>query len=234
VKILAFDTSIGACSACVTEVKSGIVNCLSRAHEPRSRGHVERIIPMIDEVLQQANVKKQELDYIAVTKGPGTFAGARIGLSTALGLGLGLDIPVVAVTSLEAFAHMVLQDFKEENFNFVICHDARRFEFYHQIYEINKGKLKALTKPVAISYDGLEDSLEGKVTHIFGSGTDIAKDHVKNEDIIFGADSSIKADAIVRAALVQIESGDFSPLVPLYIRAPDAIKPKAVIMPFLK
>ena len=233
-KILAFDTSIGACSASLIIVNEDEFTVAASLFENKTRGHVEVIISMIDDVLTKAGALKSEVDYIAVTKGPGTFAGSRTGLSAAIGLGLGLDIPVVAVTSLKAAAYMVLYRFGvKQSFTFTVCHDARRGEVYNQTFLLSEGKLTALTQPSATAYEELQSSLLEGVSYIIGSGSEIVKDFLK-KDIKIGDISHIESYAVALAALEQIRTESFSDLVPLYIRSPDAVKPKDVIMPFLK
>ncbi len=98
IKILAIDTTLGACSAAV--IVDGDV--VAHSKQVRARGHVELLLPMIEEVREKASIELSELDFIAATVGPGTFAGVRVGLSAAKGLGLALDIQLIPVTSLEA------------------------------------------------------------------------------------------------------------------------------------
>jgi len=100
VRILAFDTALGACSAAVWA--DGLV--LARAFEPRSRGHAEALLPMIEAVLAEAGLRLDALDRLAVTVGPGSFAGTRVGLAAARGLALATGLPLVGVTTLEAVA----------------------------------------------------------------------------------------------------------------------------------
>ena len=96
--ILALDTCLQACAGAV--VRDGVV--LSRLVEPMQRGHQERIAPMTAELMAAAGLNFADLDRIAVTVGPGSFTGLRIGLAFAKGLGVALDIPCVGVGVLDA------------------------------------------------------------------------------------------------------------------------------------
>lgn len=96
--ILALDTCLNACAVAV--VRDGQV--LSKAVEPMQRGHQERIAPMTAELMAAAGLTFADLDRIAVTVGPGSFTGLRIGLAFAKGLGVALDIPCAGVGVLDA------------------------------------------------------------------------------------------------------------------------------------
>jgi len=95
--ILAFDTSAAHCAAAV--LKDGAI-CVERL-EPMERGQAERLMPMLEEVLAEAEVAWRDLDAIAVGVGPGSFTGVRIAVSAARGLALALGIPAVGVSTFE-------------------------------------------------------------------------------------------------------------------------------------
>ncbi len=95
--VLALDTCLSACAGAV--VRDGEV--LSRAVEPMQRGHQERIAGMTDELMKAAGLRFSDLDRIAVTVGPGSFTGLRIGLAFAKGLSVALDRPCAGVGVLE-------------------------------------------------------------------------------------------------------------------------------------
>jgi len=126
--ILAFDTSMGACSACVFD--SGKNRVLAEAYEEMERGHAERLAPMVAEVMKAAGVEFKQLARIAVTRGPGTFTGLRIGLAMARGLGLALGIPVIGVNSLAAIAYPVGDGAAR-----AVAIEARNGEIYFALYD---------------------------------------------------------------------------------------------------
>jgi len=98
--VLGIDTSLDACSAAI--VRDG--ETLAHLREEMNRGQAERLAPMVREVAQQAGVTFAELDRVAVTTGPGSFTGVRVGLSFARTLALSLGKPCVGVSTLEALA----------------------------------------------------------------------------------------------------------------------------------
>ena len=102
--ILALDTCLHACAGAV--VRDGAV--LSKIVEPMQRGHQERIALMTSELMAAANLTFSDLDRVAVTVGPGSFTGLRIGLAFAKGLGVALDIPCVGVGVLDALGRQAV------------------------------------------------------------------------------------------------------------------------------
>src|SRR6204780_5030620 len=100
-RVLAIDTALEACSAAVLDTEQGIVT----AHEslPMVRGHAEALIPLIARVLEKSGLDFAALDRIAVTTGPGSFTGLRVGLSAARGIGLAADRPGVGLSTCTAY-----------------------------------------------------------------------------------------------------------------------------------
>ena len=98
--VLAIDTALAACSAAI--VRDG--TAIASMSEPMARGHAERLAPLVDELMRRAGVAFDEVDRIAVTVGPGSFTGVRVGLSFARALALALGRPCVGVSTLEALA----------------------------------------------------------------------------------------------------------------------------------
>ena len=97
---LALDTALGACSAAVVEGD----RVLAARAEPMTRGHQERLAPLVREVVREAGLGFPDLDRVGVTTGPGSFTGLRVGLAFARALALALGRPCVGVSSLEALA----------------------------------------------------------------------------------------------------------------------------------
>src|ERR1700722_20702050 len=123
--ILALDTCLGACSVAVCDEDSA----LAAASEAMTRGHQERLAPMVREVMAKAGLDFAQLDRIGVTVGPGSFTGLRVGLAFAKGLALALDRPCIGVSVLEALGRA------HARAGFVAaCLDAHRGQVYLQIF----------------------------------------------------------------------------------------------------
>lgn len=135
--ILSFDTTLAACSvACVAiDPDSREVDVLASMRTAMARGHAEALVPMIARTMTEAGLDFTQLDRIAVTTGPGSFTGLRVGIATARGLGLALGIPVTGVVTMDALA----RDFADANPDnqrpFAIFLDARRGQLYLRSYD---------------------------------------------------------------------------------------------------
>src|SRR5690606_8910842 len=130
--VLAFDTCFGACSAAVMwhqvrpEGGEPVEHIVGR-YEEMATGQAERLMPMIDEVLRESDLAVKDLDAIAVTEGPGTFTGTRVGIAAARGLALASGLPIRATTSLHVMAQRVLAKLDGVSAEGVlaVCVDAR-------------------------------------------------------------------------------------------------------------
>ncbi|HKN30022.1 MAG TPA: tRNA (adenosine(37)-N6)-threonylcarbamoyltransferase complex dimerization subunit type 1 TsaB [Roseiarcus sp.] len=130
-RILAIDTSCGAASVAVVE--SGRVEPLAVVSRAMARGHAEALAPMVEEAVRSIDGGVASLDRIAVTTGPGSFTGIRVGLALARAMGLALGIPVVGVSTLAAFAAQLLTTPRQGVIAAVI--DARHGAAYFQLFE---------------------------------------------------------------------------------------------------
>jgi tRNA threonylcarbamoyladenosine biosynthesis protein TsaB len=216
--ILAIDTAGPDCAAAVTREEAGDAAILARAEERIGRGHAERLMPMIDAVLADARVDFADLGRIAVTVGPGSFTGVRVGIAAARGLALALDIRAVGVGSLQAIALPALRSSAGAG-TVVASLDARRGEVYALVQDIHSGetlieesawrpadlveRLGSLPRPFVLSGGG---------SPYFASALGPAATTVTM------ADSPDIAD-VARLGLC---GGRQSPPVPRYIRGADA------------
>lgn len=117
--------------------------------------HSQTLLPMINEIINMTGIDKKEIEAIAVTDGPGSFTGLRIGAATSKGLAFALNIPIIGVSTIEAMAY---------NFNHcnkLICPimDARRNQVYTGIYECQNDELIELLPPCAVSIDELIEKI---------------------------------------------------------------------------
>ena len=122
-KLLALDTATEACSAALL-----VGEAMHARFEVLGRGHAERLLPMVDELLHEAGCALAELDAIAFGRGPGAFTGVRIAVSIAQGLALGSGLPLVPVSDLRALAAAALAKTPVEHA--LACLDARMGEVY--------------------------------------------------------------------------------------------------------
>ncbi|MGE0665386.1 MAG: tRNA (adenosine(37)-N6)-threonylcarbamoyltransferase complex dimerization subunit type 1 TsaB [Sphingomonadales bacterium] len=214
-RVLAFDTSLGGGSVALTEAGS----CLARANEDRPRALVERLLPMIEGVLRQAGVRYVDLDLIATTVGPGTFAGLRIGVAVARGLGVATGVRTAGVTSLEALAQGALAE-AAPGATIVAAIDGRRGQLYLQPFRAGP-VLESLSAPRAVDVEELPAMLP-KTGLAVGSGAAIAAAAAPGLAVLSGHD---RIDAVHVAAIAASLPPSSLPPRPLYLRPPDAKLP---------
>lgn len=224
--ILAFDTTMQACSAALW--RDGTV--LAHRFEARRRGHAEALLPMIEDVRGEAGVGWHDIDVIAVTVGPGTFTGVRIGLASARGLALVTGAAVVGVTSLEALAAEAVAAGTKEG-RLTVCVDARRGQVYVQTFAVSAaGDVRAVDHPAACDPADAGHRV-GPGGRVVGSGAGLVEAALAAipENVVFDP-APLQPDGRTIAGLVARRDGladAGSHPVPLYLRPPDAKLPGA-------
>lgn len=160
--ILACDTTQGACS--VALYRDGV---LAEKSSPMRKGHAEALIPMMEAVMNEAGLAMTDIDRLAVTNGPGTFTGTRVGLSAMRALSLALKKPLKAYGSLEVMAQAVGDDMPV-----LVAVDARRDVFYSQGFEAqaHNGTRAALGAPQALSAAAALELMGGGAFGLIGTG----------------------------------------------------------------
>ena len=213
--ILAFDTSGNACSVAIANANSDILAAISR---DIGRGHAEALMPMIDEALSAADTHMQDISKLAVTTGPGSFTGVRVGVAAARGLALALDCPLVGLTALEALAFQFgCTEKLPTGTNITSLIDARRGQAYAQTFEFcgRSQRPRALSAAEALSLE-LAKEVYGTQTHLAGQGA-LINDGQGSADV--------DAGALARLGLL-VAAGD--EVRPFYLRAPDAVPSKGL------
>lgn len=190
--------------------------------------HSQNIIPMIQQVMDDADLKPEQLHGIAVTGGPGSFTGLRIGMSVAKTMGMALNIPVIAVSTLKVLAWNVY------GIDGLICPvlDARKHQVYTCIYESTSDGLIKLINPAALSIGQLITeifALAGKITFL-GDAVPVFGDILREElgdRAVFGTkiNSFPRAAAVAELGLLRLKEGRLSDstfLQPEYLRKSEA------------
>jgi tRNA threonylcarbamoyladenosine biosynthesis protein TsaB len=138
--LLAIDTATEACSAALW-----VNGQLYHRCSVQPRLHAELILPFIDELLQQASIKKSQIQGLIIGQGPGAFTGVRIGVGVAQGLALALNIPVVAVSNLQTLAFLAYGQLNtDQNKKVLVATDARMQEVYWAKYQITGSHIKRI------------------------------------------------------------------------------------------
>jgi tRNA threonylcarbamoyladenosine biosynthesis protein TsaB len=211
VKILAVDTALGGCSVALLEDGK----TLAHLFEAMDRGHAERLAPMVEETMRGFDFTA--LDRLAVTTGPGTFTGQRVGLAFMRGLRLALKRPLTGVTTLEVIAAAAMDQTKQTHA--AVIHDARREEAYLLLQD---GDTTVQQPVVMLFTDAIERIRAFGPCAVAGTGAVAATESLGGEFIL----SSVRQpDALWVARLAQKRGASDSAPGPLYLRAPDAKLP---------
>lgn len=206
--VLGLDTCLASCSVAVSDGE----RVLASAREVMARGHQERLAPMAQAVMAQASLPFDRLDRIAVTVGPGSFTGLRVGIAFAKGLAAALDLPTVGVGSLEALAA------EADGLVFAVV-DARRGQVYLQGFEDGRALMApdALTAETAAAR--IAELSMGRPLTLVGSGAPLV------QALTPGAAMILAEGADARHVARLAAGREPKPLKPLYLRAPDAKLP---------
>ena len=211
--VLGIDTALSACSAAVIDGEA----VLAHASEPMTRGHQERLAPMVAEVMAAAGVGFDRLDRVCVTVGPGAFTGLRVGLAFAKGLGLALDIPCIGVTSLEALAATAGAGMTAPGEPVAAVIDAKRDQIYLQTFRDGAAE----SAPAALSLDEALQRLAGRLWTLTGSGAPLLAPSLPGAEV-----TATDTPDPVEVARLGAAVAEPAAARPLYLRAPDARLPK--------
>lgn len=212
-KIISIDTAMAACSAALVDTEAS--QPVAQAWAAMERGHAEALPPMVAEVMRASGVDLSVVDRIAVTTGPGTFTGLRIGLSFARGLGLARGIPVIGIDSLSAIA----ANETTEAPLLVAC-DARNDEIYAALFDARR---QLLIPPHVTTARAAAESLPPG-THVTGSAAEQVIAVSGRSDLIRATGGDLPVAA--RFGRLAAHAAPGASPAPLYLRAPDA-KPQA-------
>lgn len=142
--------------------------------------HAESLHLFIDDVITSAKIKPSLIDAIAVSKGPGSYTGLRIGVSAAKGLCFSLDKPLISVSTLELLSHQV----KIDRGCIVPMLDARRMEIYSAIFDKNHSQIREIQAQILEETSFLNELEKGKV-YFIGNGVEKTKTIIKHENAVF-------------------------------------------------
>jgi tRNA threonylcarbamoyladenosine biosynthesis protein TsaB len=214
--ILLIETATTTCSVALTE--NGHVIALKELNEPNI--HASQITLFIEEVMLSAEIKYSDLKAVAVSMGPGSYTGLRIGVSTAKGLCYALDIPLIAIDTIEAMASGMLKimDFPENGLLIPML-DARRMEVYTGIYGKDLSPVEAVSAKI-IDENSFKE-FENFELFLFGDGSDKFKMLFSNQKNIHFVDFLTSAAHLNALALKKFNQAQFEDVAyfePFYLK----------------
>lgn len=206
--ILALDTSGTDCAVCIYDVERAVV--LAEVTENIGKGHAERLMALVEHVCAQAKLELADIGKVAVTIGPGSFTGIRVGVAAARGFALSLGVEALGITTLETVARA----YQKQNTgrHVAVAFDAKRDEVYLQVFDAAG---KATSREQLLSVDDAKAVLAGFEGEIAGTGIGVLR----------GIQPETEKDhfpiAIVAELAAEKQASDAEPK-PLYLRSPDA------------
>lgn len=212
--ILSLDSSAVTASVALTDgdrvIKSEFVNS--------GLTHSETLLPMVKRVM--GDNEFSSLDAVAITAGPGSFTGVRIGVATVKGIAFAGNIPCYGVSTLEAIAY----NFVDENCVVCAVMDARRMQFYNAIFKVENGIVSRITPDRAISIDDLREELKQYDSVIIaGDGAALCSQNIALDNCKIAADDKIYQNALSVAKCVKNKKAIApSALMPVYLRQSQA------------
>jgi tRNA threonylcarbamoyladenosine biosynthesis protein TsaB len=223
-RVLAIDTALEACSAAVLDPAGGITASESLA---MARGHAEALMPLIARVMSGSGIEFAQLDRIAVTTGPGSFTGLRVGISAARGIALAAGKPAIGLSTLAALAAPLIAT--DDGTQVVAAIDARHEHIYLQVFGANG---RTLVGPrVASLRDAARAAMAAQVRIVGSAANKMAAAWPKGAEPPLSVEQRAAPDIEWIARLGAAATDDHSPPKPLYLREPDAQPQDAARLP---
>jgi len=214
--ILAIDTALDACAAAVLDTDSG--KLVAQESQAMKRGHAEALMPLIARVMRGSGLPFAALDRIAVTTGPGSFTGLRVGLSAARGIALAASKPAVGVTTLTAYAAPIVGQNVEQPVISAI--DARHDQVYFQVVGGDGSPLlRPRLSPIA---EALGAARYGAPYLVGNAAQILANRWPSDAPPPYKVDAQAAPDIAWVAWVGAAVNPDTAPARPYYLRAPDA------------
>lgn len=217
--ILSIETATTNCSVSLSRKGKTLV---LKEDNSKNYSHAENLHVFIDAVLKEAGITANHLDAIAISKGPGSYTGLRIGVSAAKGLCFALDVPLIAVATLENLAHQVICN----EGVIVPMLDARRLEVYTATFDSQYNDMRPTEAKILDENAFAEQLLQGTI-HFIGNGVEKTKALISHKNAIFIEDKLPSANQMSLLAFNKFKQNDFEDVAyfePFYLKDFVALK----------
>lgn len=187
--------------------------------------HAESLHVFIEEVITSANKNISDIDAIAVSKGPGSYTGLRIGVSAAKGLCFALEKPLISVSTLEGLAHQL----KIDDGLIVPMLDARRLEVYSAIFDGNYNQIRGVEAQI-LDENAFADELKLGKVYFIGNGVEKTKNLITHANAIFIEDKLPSANEMSKLGYLKFKKNDTEDVAyfePFYLKDFIALKAKS-------
>jgi tRNA threonylcarbamoyladenosine biosynthesis protein TsaB len=217
IRIIHIETATTTCSVAAGE--NGVLLAVRSVHDGYK--HAENLLRLVEEVMQEAGWKNDELSAIAVSAGPGSYTGLRIGVSTAKGLCYALDIPLIAVSTLYSLASGFRRKFPDSDMLLCPMLDARRMEVYTALFSKNLDRLKPDAPLIVETLESVPEILEQQIV-FFGDGAQKCEVVLAHPNATFNNSIQISAEDMLQSAYDLYQTQTF---VDLAYFEPEYLKP---------
>ena len=221
-KILHIETSSKNCSVAISDGLELLCLCEEISENYKQS---ESLHTFVEWALEGAKISLKDLNAISLGKGPGSYTGLRIGASSAKGFCFGLDIPLIAINSLET----MIEQFLNQGFDFIIpLIDARRMEVYSAVFEGNSGDMISKTEAKVLDETSYQEYQEKKILFV-GDGAPKARDILQLPNAEFNETIYSSAKYLVKKAVEKYSRKDFEDVAyfePFYLKDFQGVKKK--------
>lgn len=179
--------------------------------------HAERLHPYIEEILAKAKLDKSELTAVAISKGPGSYTGLRIGVSAAKGLCYALGIPLISISTLESLSYKVNCD---EGDYIIPMLDARRMEVYSAVFDANYNQIRT-TEAQILEENSFMEYLEKGIVYFVGNGVSKFEEICKHPNAVFVKNTLPSATQMCKLAEAKNKLSDYEDVAyfePYYLK----------------
>jgi tRNA threonylcarbamoyladenosine biosynthesis protein TsaB len=221
--ILNIETSTTVCAVSLAKDGSEI---LSKHIKSKKYSHSENLNLFIESIFNETNYSFNLLDAISVSKGPGSYTGLRIGVSTAKGLCYALDKPLLSVNSLKSLANL----YKGEAEFIIPLFDARRMEVYSAVYQYNLTLIEDV-KAVIVEENSYSNILAKGKTVFLGPGAEKCQSIIKNKHAMFDLNTDVNSTGMMSLSEEKLQNKQYDDVAyfePFYLKEFIAGQPKKI------
>ncbi|MBA4322270.1 MAG: tRNA (adenosine(37)-N6)-threonylcarbamoyltransferase complex dimerization subunit type 1 TsaB [Odoribacter sp.] len=219
--ILCLETATPVCSVALCD-RAGIIS-LRESRENKS--HAKQLTLFIEELLKEADLKPAELEAVAVSKGPGSYTGLRIGVSVAKGIAYGASVPLIGIDTTRSMFNGVIGSADDKygtDITSLYCPmiDAKRMEVYYTIFDAGGSIIKGISAEV-ISERSFSEVPESVKMVFFGDGAGKCRDVTSHKNSVFDTEFMISAACMHKTVFEKYDSGRFEDVAyfePFYLK----------------
>jgi len=227
--LLHIETSTSVCSVALSEQE----RLLFSIADVQGQNHAALLSVFVEKALSFAKNAEKKIEAIAISAGPGSYTGLRIGVATAKGLCFGFDIPLIAVDTLQIMNVCAKQQIENNEENILLCPmiDARRAEVFCALYKYD-GTVFQQVKAEIITETSFSDILENKIIYFFGNGAQKCKSLLNHPNCRFIENIFPLAKNMILLANEKLQQKEFADLAyfePFYLKEFQATKAKTIL-----